>query len=85
MVVGILRMPLYAQETDSNRTLANAIRHQNLGLAYLEESQPTKAVQEFTALVELLPHEAIGYGNLGCGTPAVTASGRCRKMGEARY
>ena len=63
-VVGILRMPLYAQETDSNRTLANAIRHQNLGLAYLEESQPTKAVQEFTALVELLPHEAIGYGNL---------------------
>ena len=63
-VVGMHRVPLYAQESDSNRTLANAIQHQNLGLAYLEESQPMKAVQEFTALIELLPHEAIGYGNL---------------------
>ncbi len=63
-VVGMHRVPLYAQEADSNRTLANAIQHQNLGLAYLEESQPMKAVQEFTALIELLPHEAIGYGNL---------------------
>ena len=30
----------------------------------MEESQPSKAVGEFTALIELLPDEAIGYGNL---------------------
>ncbi len=53
-----------SQETDIDSTIKNAIHHQNLGLAYLEESQPTKAVKEFTLLVELLPDEAIGYGNL---------------------
>ena len=44
--------------------IENASRHQNLGLAYLEESQPTKALGEFEALIALLPDEAIGYGNL---------------------
>ena len=44
--------------------IQEAIRHQNLGLAYLEESQPSKAVAAFTALIALLPNEAIGYGNL---------------------
>lgn len=53
-----------AQETDKAKTIQEAIRHQNLGLAYLEESQPSKAVTAFTTLVELLPDEAIGYGNL---------------------
>ena len=53
-----------AQETSSTKTIQEAIRHQNLGLAYLEEAQPAKAVTAFTTLVELLPHEAIGYGNL---------------------
>ena len=53
-----------AQETDSGKTIKEAIRHQNLGLAYLEESQPSKAVDAFTTLIELLPDEAIGYGNL---------------------
>ena len=53
-----------AQETNSTQIIEAAIRHQNLGLAYLEESQPSKAVEEFTALIELLPDEAIGYGNL---------------------
>ena len=53
-----------AQETGSAKTVQEAIRHQNLGLAYLEESQPSKAVIAFTALVKLLPDEAIGYGNL---------------------
>ena len=53
-----------SQETDIDRTIKDAIHHQNLGLAYLEESQPTKAGTEFSALVELLPDEAIGYGNL---------------------
>jgi len=53
-----------AQQTNSNQLIEAAIRHQNLGLAYLEESQPSKAVLEFEALIELLPEEAIGYGNL---------------------
>ena len=53
-----------AQQTNSSQLIEAAIRHQNLGLAYLEESQPSKAVPEFEALIELLPEEAIGYGNL---------------------
>ena len=53
-----------AQETDSSQIIEKAIQQQNLGLAYLEESQPSKAVEAFTALIELLPNEAIGYGNL---------------------
>ncbi len=53
-----------AQEMDGPQIIEEAIRHQNLGLAYLEESQPSKAVEAFTALIELLPDEAIGYGNL---------------------
>ena len=53
-----------AQELDAAQTIEEAIRYQNLGLAYLEESQPSKAVEAFTELVELLPNEAIGYGNL---------------------
>ena len=53
-----------AQETNNAQIIEEAIRHQNLGLAYLEESQPSKAVEAFTALIELLPDEAIGYGNL---------------------
>ena len=53
-----------AQETDNSQIIEQAIQHQNLGLAYLEESQPSKAVEAFTELIELLPNEAIGYGNL---------------------
>ena len=53
-----------AQEMDSPQIIEEAVRHQNLGLAYLEESQPSKAVEAFTALIELLPNEVIGYGNL---------------------
>ena len=53
-----------AQEMNTSQIIEAAIRHQNLGLAYLEESQPSKAVEAFTALIELLPDEAIGYGNL---------------------
>ena len=53
-----------AQETGNPQIIEEAIRHQNLGLAYLEESQPSKAVEAFTALIELLPDESIGYGNL---------------------
>ncbi len=53
-----------AQEMNTAQIVEEAIRYQNLGLAYLEESQPSKAVEAFTNLVELLPNEAIGYGNL---------------------
>ena len=53
-----------AQEMNSPQIIEEAVRHQNLGLAYLEESQPSKAIEAFTALIELLPNEAIGYGNL---------------------
>lgn len=56
--------PSYAQDSEIKLTIEEAIRQQNLGLAYLEESQPSKALGAFTALIELLPDEAIGYGNL---------------------
>ena len=55
---------VFAQETDSKGLISKAIRQQNLGLAYLEESQPLKAVKAFTELIELIPTEGIGYGNL---------------------
>ena len=65
LLVGCFAVSIgWAQETDNTGIIEAAIRHQNLGLAYLEESQPSKAVAEFTALIELLPDEAIGYGNL---------------------
>ena len=64
LVWGFIVSTAGAQEMDSTQIIEAAIRHQNLGLAYLEESQPSKAVETFTALIELLPNEAIGYGNL---------------------
>ena len=54
----------HPQEHSPAEVIAGAIHHQNLGLAYLEESQANKAVDEFRALIDLLPDEAIGYGNL---------------------
>ncbi|MBI1928974.1 VCBS repeat-containing protein, partial [Candidatus Poribacteria bacterium] len=53
-----------AQQRNAAQIITEALRHQNLGLAYLEESQPSKAVEEFQALVNLVPDEPIGYGNL---------------------
>ena len=64
LVWGFIVSTADAQEMDSTEIIEAAIRHQNLGLAYLEESQPSKAVEAFSALIELLPDEAIGYGNL---------------------
>ncbi len=64
LVCGFMVSTTDAQEMNSTQIIEAAIRHQNLGLAYLEESQPSKAVEAFTALIELLPDEAIGYGNL---------------------
>ncbi|MDE0043324.1 MAG: FG-GAP-like repeat-containing protein, partial [Candidatus Poribacteria bacterium] len=54
----------HPQERGPADVIAGAIHHQNLGLAYLEESHPNKAAEEFRALINLLPDEAIGYGNL---------------------
>ena len=54
----------HPQERSPADVIAGAIHHQNLGLAYLEESQPHKAAEEFRALIDLVPDEAIGYGNL---------------------
>ncbi len=54
-----------AQPTiNAEKIISSAIQCQNLGLAYLEESQPQKATEQFGKLIELLPEEAIGYGNL---------------------
>ncbi len=64
LVCGFIVSTTDAQEMNSTQIIEAAIQHQNLGLAYLEESQPSKAVEAFTALIELLPSEAIGYGNL---------------------
>ena len=64
LVCGFIVSTADAQEMNSTEIIEAAIRHQNLGLGYLEESQPSKAVEAFTALIELLPNEAIGYGNL---------------------
>ena len=64
LVTGFVVSTTDAQEMNSTEIIETAIRHQNLGLAYLEESQPSKAVEAFTALIALLPDEAIGYGNL---------------------
>ena len=64
LVCGFVVSTTDAQELNNTQIIEAAIRHQNLGLAYLEESQPSKAVEAFTALIELLPDEAIGYGNL---------------------
>ena len=64
LALGFVASITDAQEKKSTQIIEEAIQHQNLGLAYLEESQPSKAVEAFTALIELLPNEAIGYGNL---------------------
>ena len=75
-----------AQEMNSTELIEAAIRHQNLGLAYLEESQPSKAAEAFTALIELLPDEAIGYGNLAVAhlrLQQATAAEEAVKLGIA--
>ena len=53
-----------AQQHDADEIITAAIRHQNLGLAYLEESQLGQGIEQFQRLVNLAPDEPIGYGNL---------------------
>ena len=57
-------MTASAQSPSASDVIETAMRHQNLGLAHLEESQPSKAISEFEALVDIISEEAIGYGNL---------------------
>ncbi len=54
---------VYSQPS-ADEIISDAIRHQNLGLAYLEESQPDQAIEQFQGLIDLVPDESIGYGNL---------------------
>ncbi len=54
---------VYSQPS-ADEIISAAIRHQNLGLAYLEESQPDQAIEQFQGLIDLVPDESIGYGNL---------------------
>lgn len=65
-VLSLLFYLPYAHPQDRRpaEVVAEAIHRQNLGLAYLEESHPNKAAEEFRALIDLLPDESIGYGNL---------------------
>ena len=57
-------MAASAQSPSPSDVIETAMRRQNLGLAHLEESQPSKAILEFEALVDIISEEAIGYGNL---------------------
>jgi tetratricopeptide (TPR) repeat protein len=62
MIFAFLSASAEVDEVDP--TIVSAIQYQNMGLAYLEESQPLKAVTQFEDLIGLLPNEAIGYANL---------------------
>ena len=57
-------LPASAEIGEIDSTIVSAIQCQNMGLAYLEESQSLKAVAQFENLIGLLPNEAIGYANL---------------------
>ena len=63
-VLLLVYIPTANPPTDCRRNRSAAIRHQNLGLAYLEESQPHQAIEQFQGLINLAPDESIGYGNL---------------------
>jgi tetratricopeptide (TPR) repeat protein len=47
------------------QTAGKMIIHRNLGLAYLEENKLQEAKEEFQALIDIAPHEPLGYANLG--------------------
>lgn len=73
ILIGVLLLafsaPLLAAATtsrDDERTRAlEAITLANLGLAYLEQGNIGKAVEEFKKITKLFPHEILGYANLG--------------------
>ena len=63
-VLLLVYIPIANPQQTVDEIVSAAIRHQNLGLAYLEESQPHQAIEQFQGLVNLAPNESIGYGNL---------------------
>ena len=63
-VLPLVYLPIANPQQTVDEIVSAAIRHQNLGLAYLEESQPHQAIEQFQGLINLAPDESIGYGNL---------------------
>ena len=63
-VLLLVYLPIANSQQTVDEIVSAAIRHQNLGLAYLEESQPHQALEQFQGLINLAPGESIGYGNL---------------------
>ena len=63
-VLLLVYLPIANSQQTVDEIVSAAIRHQNLGLAYLEESQPHQAIEQFQGLINLAPNESIGYGNL---------------------
>ena len=63
-VLLLVYIPIVTAQQTADEIISAAIRHQNLGLAYLEESQPHQAIEQFQGLINLVPDESIGYGNL---------------------
>ena len=63
-VLLLVYIPIANSQQTVNEIVSAAMRHQSLGLAYLEESQPHQAIEQFQGLVNLAPDESIGYGNL---------------------
>ena len=63
-VLLLVYIPIATAQQTVDEIVSAAIRHQSLGLAYLEESQPHQAIEQFQGLVNLAPDESIGYGNL---------------------
>ncbi len=63
-VLLLIYIPIANSQQAVDEIVSAAIRHQNLGLAYLEESQPHQAIEQFQGLINLAPDESIGYGNL---------------------
>ena len=63
-VLFLIYIPIATAQQTADEIVSAAIRHQSLGLAYLEESQPHQAIEQFQELINLVPGESIGYGNL---------------------
>ncbi len=63
-VLLLVYIPIANSQQTADEIVSAAMRHQSLGLAYLEESQPHQAIEQFQGLVNLAPDESIGYGNL---------------------
>ena len=50
---------------DAAAKALEAVTRANIGLGYLQQGNPGKALAEFKKVIELLPDEALGYADLG--------------------